>query len=259
MKKVTVPIQYLGQAGFRLEFAGVVIYIDPYLSDSVERIEGPNLKRMRPAPYSPSSVCDADFVLITHAHLDHCDPETVLPILEASPAARVIAPSAAMFALLNAGMSAERALSLDDGRYVIRDDLVVHAIPAAHPVVERDSRGMPLCVGYVIGFSGKCIYHSGDTSVDDEVISAVARFSPVDVAILPVNEKNFYRDKAGIVGNMSIREAFGLAEDIGAKQVVPMHYDMFKPNLTYLDELAIVYRELQPDFEMIIEPEELAL
>ena len=43
----------------------------------------------------------------------------------------------------------------------------------------------------------------------------------IDLAILPINGK---------VGNMSGREAAQLAKDIGAKIVIPCHYDMFEFN-----------------------------
>ena len=43
------------------------------------------------------------------------------------------------------------------------------------------------------------------------VIDALNALAPIAVAILPVNEFNFFRSRQGIVGNMSVREAFGLA------------------------------------------------
>ena len=54
-------------------------------------------------------------------------------------------------------------------------------------------------------------------------VEALKQHAPIHMAILPVNEFNFFRSREGIVGNMSVREAFGLASEIGADRVVPVH------------------------------------
>lgn len=250
---------FLGQAGFKFEFNGINLFIDPYLSDYVEKMEGPALKRMRAAPLQSSKIIDADFLLITHIHMDHCDPETIMPILSASPQAKIIAPHGVIAFLVQQGMSAERGISVSENTIHISNELSVTSIPAAHPTIQYDDNGHLECVGFIINYQGRKIFHSGDTSPDDYIINALRSVAPIDVALLPINEKNFYRDKEGIIGNMSIREAFGMALDMSAKIVVPMHYDMFKNNMVYLDELAVVYREQRPAFELLIEPTELVL
>ena len=79
----------------------------------------------------------------------------------------------------------------------------------------------------------------------------------IDVAFIPVNERNFYREKRGIIGNMSVREAFQMAADIGVKTLVPTHWDMFAPNSVYKEELDLLYKLMRPPFEMRIDPQEL--
>lgn len=254
-----VQVEFLGQAGFRFTLGGVVVFIDPYLSDRVEAVEGPELKRQRPAPYHPEEIQDADYLLITHDHMDHCDPDTILPILKASPKAVVLGPYKVVDYLLDKGVSSDRLILMSFSEFVVNGELAFLPVPAAHPAIEKSERGDYACLGFLVVFKGKTIYHSGDTSPDDLIVDVLRPHIPIDAALLPINEKNFYRDKAGIIGNMSIREAFGLAEDVLAKQVVPMHYDMFKSNLTYLDELKVVYRELSPSFDLLIDPKELVL
>ena len=90
---MAIRLQWLGQAGLRLETPSGVIYVDPYLSDSVENIHGPAYRRMRPIPIAPHEVEDAAVVLITHEHLDHCDPETLPALAAASPEAIELSPS----------------------------------------------------------------------------------------------------------------------------------------------------------------------
>jgi len=110
-------------------------------------------------------------------------------------------------------------------------------------------------LGYVIKFGGVYIYHAGDTSVNDVVISELERFKNIDMALIPVNERNYYRERRGIIGNMSIREAFKFAEDIGANKVFPTHWDMFEQNSVFQKEIELMYELLSPEFELLMDSE----
>ena len=127
----------------------------------------------------------------------------------------------------------------------------------AHPKIERDEEGFLRCVGYLISYAGRKIYHSGDTSVDRELISALQAERPIDTAFVSVNEKNYYRDSRGIIGNMSVRDAFQLAQDVGVETVVPMHWDMFEVNSVFLEEIELLHRKLRPGFRLVINPRKI--
>jgi L-ascorbate metabolism protein UlaG (beta-lactamase superfamily) len=158
--------------------------------------------------------------------------------------------------MVAAGIDAARIIHAEHGQPVsLGPDLEIHPVPSAHPRTERDPEGRNRWLGYVLRTGERNVYHAGDTSVDEEVISAVQVFEKIDVAFLPVNEKNYYRDRRGIVGNMSLREAFRFAEEIHAGIVVPMHWDMFEQNCTYREEIELLYAKLKPDFDLIIEPD----
>jgi len=251
-----VKVQCLGQAGFRLEFGGTVIYIDPYLSNSIQEHEGDDLARLKPIPVRPDRITDADWVFITHEHRDHCDPDTLVPISRASTSCMFHGPATALQILQAVGIPADRLVSPDHGKEKTLDrDAGVFTVPAAHPNVECDAAGSYRWVGYVFRFGDRFVYHAGDTSVSAEVLAALSGFDRIDVAFLPVNEKNHYRDRRGIVGNMSVREAFQFAEDIGAAAVVPMHWDMFEKNAVFREEFELVYERMSPRFELLVEPE----
>ena len=64
----------------------------------------------------------------------------------------------------------------------------------------------------------------------DELIDVLKNIGDIDIALLPVNEDNYFERRRGIVGNMSARDAFGLAAEVGIKSVVPVHWDMFAIN-----------------------------
>lgn len=215
------------------------------------------MQRLRPVPIEPSSVSDADFVLVTHAHLDHCDLKTLVPLSFASSACRFVCPNEVAKLLRGAGIDSRRLILARENWIALGPQARVIPVPAAHPRIETDDEDYLRCVGYVMECDGRRFYHGGDGSPDDRVFERLNRLGPIDVAFLPVNERNFYRDKRGIIGNMSVREAFQMAADIEVKTLVPTHWDMFAPNSVYKEELNILYELMRPPFEMRLDPQEL--
>lgn len=246
-----MSLSHLGQSGFRLKLGACTVYVDPYLSDSVERLHGPGWRRQRPAPVRPEGVRDAELVLLSHAHLDHCDPDTLDVVARNNPRCRFMASYEAAEVLAEStGISATRILVAGEGSVALEGGAVVHAVPAAHPAIDRDHRGHARCVGFLIEYAGVRVYHAGDGSVHQDVIDAVRRHGPIDTALLPVNECNFFRERQGIVGNMSVREAFGLAVELGVRRLVPMHFDMFALNSVFEEEIELLYRRMVPPFRL---------
>lgn len=236
-------------------FPELTIFVDPYLSNSVQQLDSPDLKRLRPIPFAPESVCDADYVLITHDHLDHCDPHTIPQIAKASPHAQFIGPKPVLDQLRHWDIDEARLhIASEAWSFLGHERLRICAVPAAHPEIERDGDGHLACIGFLIEFKAKKIYIAGDTCLKPEIIDAVATHAPIHTAVLPVNEHNYYRAKLGIVGNMSVREAFQFATDIGAKSMVAVHWDMFHVNSVFPDEIRLIHTLLRPDFSLAINP-----
>lgn len=253
----SIVVQSLGQAGFRLGLSNEVVYIDPYLSHYVEEVEGPEARRLVPVALDPARVTDASWVFLTHEHIDHCDPKTLGPLAKASPQCRLIGPSPVRLALADLDIESNRLLPALTDWQQLSVDLRVRAVPAAHPTLEVDAGGQWSRVGYLFDYRGRKIYHSGDTSVCPELIEELRREGGIDVAFISVNERNYYRDTAGIIGNMSVREAFKLAEDAGVRHFVPMHWDMFAPNQVFIEEIHLLYEKIRPNFELVIRPSEI--
>lgn len=242
---------FLGQAGFLVKLGNKNLYIDPYLSNSVQKIEGDQLKRNSPVVIKPENIRDASYVLITHEHLDHCDLETLIPIKSNNPSCIFIGPYG-VIDILRLNKFEENNLIQCDGRgkFLENDTFSLHSIPAAHPELELNSYNCYRHVGYVIDVNGVKIYHSGDTCVCDELIQSMKSFDEIDYALLPVNEDNYYKRKNNIIGNMSIREAFTLCEEINAKVLIPTHWDMFKNNMVYPQEIELLYELINPVVEL---------
>jgi rhamnosyltransferase len=254
-----IPVQMLGQSGCRLAFPGATVYLDPYLSNSVQVLDAPDLERQIPIPLPPEKVTDADIVLITHAHIDHCDPHTLPRLAQASPQAHFFGPAPVLKQLAEWGIDPVRLDVAAEDWIDLVPDLRARAVPAAHPEIERDAQGNLVCVGYLLDYAGQRIYLAGDTSARQEIIDTLVAFGPIDTAFLPVNEHNFFRGRRGIVGNMSVREAFQFASEIGAKQVVAVHWDMFAINAVDPDEIRLIHQRMNPGFALLIRPSHLHL
>lgn len=250
-----IKIKMLGQVGLRLSYNGIVIYIDPYLSDYVEKVEGSSLKRLIPIAISPSQIQDANYVLLTHEHIDHCDPETIIPLSSNSPKCKFICSKPVGELLIEWGIEEHRLINNAGGVIYISDEVKVHTVPSAHPTIEHLDDGGWKCVGYVLEILDKIIYHAGDTSVNEELIIHLQKFNGIDVAFMPVNECNYYREKSGVIGNMTIREAFQMAVDAGVRKFIPTHWDMFECNQVYKEEIELLYKKLTPPFELVFHPE----
>ena len=259
MSAARIPVKMLGQSGCMLRLADVVLYVDPYLSNSVQELDAPDLARLTPIPFPPESVTNADWVLLTHEHIDHCDPQTIPKLAVASPQARFLAPQAVVDILRQWGISEKRIVRAEEHWLELSPTLKVRAIPAAHPEIIRDMDGNLRYVGYLLDYQGKRIYFSGDTFARQEILDVLVAERPVHIAFLPVNEHNFFRERRGIVGNMSVREAFKFAEESGAEQVVAVHWDMFAANAVDPEEIRFIHRRLRPAFRLLIQPTVLNL
>lgn len=252
-----IPVQNLGQSGVKLSFPLGTLYIDPYLSNSVQELEAQDLKRQVEVPVTPENVTDADWVLITHEHIDHCDPHTLPKLAEASPQARFMGPAAVIEILKSWGIVETRLYLAEENWQKLSNGLEVMAVPAAHITVERDAENRLRFLGFLLNYMGNKIYIAGDTVVCDEVINALSAQLPIYTAFLPVNEHNYFKNRRGIIGNMSAREAFQLADELKIKQVVALHWDMFSINSVSPAEIRLIHETMQSKFDLLINPNQL--
>ncbi|QIN81488.1 MBL fold metallo-hydrolase [Rubrobacter tropicus] len=217
----------MGQVGVAIQGPESVLYVDPYLTDSDG--EGGSLERAFPPPLRPDEVRNADAVLLTHDHIDHTDPDTVLPLSGASPEARFVAPFTSRETLVESGLASDRLVEPEVGEPVEVAGAKVTAVPSAHTELEHDAgRGYPY-FGYVIEWNGVTVYHAGDTVIYDGLIERLSGWE-IDVAFVPINGRDYFRTARGIAGNTDFREAAELAEALNFGLIVPTHYDLFAFN-----------------------------
>ncbi|HYN89433.1 MAG TPA: MBL fold metallo-hydrolase [Ardenticatenaceae bacterium] len=217
----------LGQAGFVVKGGATIAYIDPYLSDAIAEGGGP--ARRFPVPLDPAGVTHARVVFATHEHADHVDPATLVPLMAASPQARLVTSTQGRDLAVDAGIAAERLHTPRLGERVELAGLAYIPIPAAHYEYEVDAEGHSRWMGFLIECNGVNLYHAGDTIVIPELIEAL-RDTRIDVALLPTNGRDFFREQQQLIGNLWPRESVQLATQLGAGVLIPMHNDLFEEN-----------------------------
>jgi len=136
---------------------------------------------------------------------------------------------------------------LDAGQFTTGAGFKIHAVPAAHDRLEKDENGRHRFLGYVVEFGGAFIYHSGDTVLYDGMREWLRRW-PIDVALLPINGR---APERRVAGNLWGREAAQLGKDIGARLVIPCHYEMFEFNTAIPDEFVAECQRLDQPYRVL--------
>ena len=191
-----------------------------------------------------------DLVLVTHAHTDHMDPETLGPLRERFPDLPFVVPAAVEeIARDRIGPGAKLRPVQADDRLVPLPGLTLEVFPAAHEVRARDDMGRDRFLGYGIAVPGVRLYHSGDSVPFADLDARVQRFAP-DIALLPVNGRDAVRRAARIPGNFTLEEARHLARECAF--LVPHHFGMFAFNT--LDPGAIDAAAARSTTPRIIRP-----
>ncbi len=195
---------WLGHSGFAVKYRGIVFYIDPCLS--------------RTTTLDPAGVTNADMILCTHAHSGHMDPASLPAMLKASPRAKVVLPKSAAAHAFSIGIPYARMTTTDSDLRVeyFKDGLYgrVYAVPSAHPDLNYTPTGGYPQLGYLIRFGECTIYHAGDGRMYAGIVDRLRPYN-VTAALLPIHGE----------GNFGVAEAGELAEKIGARWLVPMHYE----------------------------------
>ncbi len=218
--KGEVAIWWLGQSGFLVSYEGAWLCFDPYLSDSLTRkyanTDKPHV-RMKPLVIDPARLSFVDVATSTHNHTDHLDAETLLPM---KPRELVIPEANRAFVAQRLQCDPAWPKGLAVGESSTVGPFAFHAVPAKHEELT------PEYLGYVVKFGGYTFYHSGDTLLYEGMVDALKPFE-IDIAFLPINGR---APERRVAGNLNAREAAWLGREIGARMVIPCHYDMFTFN-----------------------------
>jgi len=228
----TLHLWWLGQSGYLVQWQGQHLLLDPYLSDSLTKkyasTDKPHV-RMTERVIAPEQLNFIDVVTSSHNHTNHLDGETLIPLLEANPALQLVIPEAnRAFVADRLHIDPMRPIGLDDGKATTIGAFRFTGIPAAHEELEQDEAGHHKYLGYIIQFGLWTLYHSGDTVWYAGMVEKLRQWS-IDVAFLPINGR---APERRVAGNLDGPEAAQLTKAIGARLVIPCHYEMFEFNTT---------------------------
>ncbi len=156
-----LTITFIGHGSLMMEWDGKIIHIDP---------------STREADYS--QLPDADLILITHHHGDHCDPEAVNAIMKNDT--RIVLTALARDVLENGDI-------LPIGDETDFGPVTISAMPAYNLVHKRDNGDFyhpnGCCNSYLIEGGDMRIFIGGDTENTPEMKA----LKNVDIAFLPMN------------------------------------------------------------------------
>lgn len=148
-----------------------------------------------------------DIVAVTHGHKDHMG-ETVA-LAKKTVAINEIAKYLKTKGVPVEGMNLGGTMTVDGVRFTMT--------PALHSAwIEEAGIGCNggAAAGYVIGMDGVRVYHAGDTALFSDMKLIGDLYHP-DIALLPIGGRY----------TMGTAEAMMAASFIGAKRVIPIHYN----------------------------------
>ena len=151
IEDILKKIVWLGHDGFRID-ASKTVYIDPYqISDGPE----------------------ADLLLITHEHFDHCSPDDVAKVQHSGS---VIVTEKDSAAKLSGDVRVVKV-----GETLSIDNVQIEAVAAynTNKDFHPKSKGW---LGFIVEIDGVKIYHAGDSDFIPEMKDFDA-----DIALLPVS------------------------------------------------------------------------
>jgi L-ascorbate metabolism protein UlaG (beta-lactamase superfamily) len=193
-----MELRFLGHACFELSDGTTSVVIDPFLTGN-------------PKGAIAADDLNPTAILLTHGHADH--------IGDAIPLAkRAGAPVVAIVEL--AGELGEEGVDVRDpnlGGTIKFDWGWVKLVPAWHTsTTPKGTVNTP--AGLLINFDDTIVYHLGDTCLFSD-LQLVGKRTPIDVALMCI----------GGHYTMDRTDAVEAAQLVGAKTVIPCHYDTFPP------------------------------
>ena len=249
LAKGQVALYYLGQVGFLVKWQEKYLLIDGYLSDYVDKnccSELVHWVRKYPAPIKAEELDFVDYVLCTHTHYDHADPETLATLARVNSKAKYIVSAANVDTISAYGIKKCDILGLcADKETVLEEGIAVTAIPAAHEVFHRDENRDYAEVGFRISLGDVTLFHAGDGC---PYTGLAERLTGCDVLLLPINGRDYYRTAVcDIIGCFDSREAVLLAREVGAKLLIPTHFDLYDCNGVNPAHFVDVLKTTNPD------------
>lgn len=241
-RRITDPIRpearlaalWVGHATVLLQLDDRFILTDPVFTDSVGQIS----KRLVEPGIDAANLPPIDAVLISHLHFDHLSLGT-LDLIE-DKVRRVYLPEGGAVYVPSSGVP---TIELPSWRSHESNGLRVTAVPVRHVGFRYSGDRAWMThsfTGYVIEYHGLRVYFGGDTAYTQSFAATAERFPGIELAILPIApiEPRSFMCRTHTDPNEALR-AF---HDLGARHMLPIHFDTF---VNSLDEYGAAPRALR--------------
>ena len=215
-------VTFIGHSSFLVQIAGQGVLIDPVFATRLVV-----LRRQRRPGLRVHDLPTIDAVLLTHAHMDHLNRPSLRSITREMrrrglPAPLAIVPSGVEDLVDDLGFRGVVALRWWE--HTQAGPLTVTFTPCKHWGARMFSDTHRGFGGYVLqAAQSPTVYHSGDTAYFDGFHEIGNRLHP-EIALLPIGA--YFPDSYRAV-HTSPEEALQIFEDIGARTMIPMHFNTF--------------------------------
>jgi L-ascorbate metabolism protein UlaG (beta-lactamase superfamily) len=211
---------WLGHATFFIRLNGVSILTDPVFGSV-----GP-VRRQTPFPIDPTLIRGIDYVIVSHNHRDHCDKQSFQQVMRQNPGAKVLT-GLRLSTLLSSWWN--RSVIEEAGwyqHYRTHPGVEVIYLPAMHWARRGAFDLNTMLWGSVlIRSANTTVYFGADSGYDTHFSSIGAQFGGIDIALLGIGaySPSWFMHTS----HTSPAEALKAAEDLKARNFVPMHYGTF--------------------------------
>lgn len=180
---------YYGHSCFLLDDGKYRVLTDPFLDEN-------------PLAAAKPEDIQCDFILVSHGHFDHQGQAEEIAKRTGATVLAIPEVLGAMPGAKGHGMNVGGWVKLLFGR--------VKMVPAIHSCTVAGG----VAAGFVIEMGGQVVYFAGDTALFGDM-KLIGELCGVTVAVLPIGD-NF---------TMGVEDAAVAAEFVGAKKVIPIHYN----------------------------------
>ena len=203
--------------------------------------------RMIPVVLDPFEVNHVDAVLVTHNHRDHIDPYTAAAIHNKFPDVPFYGPKFVTDQWLEWGLPQEVVHTVKPGDTVtVKDCEIVVLDSFDRTVFLTAPRSGPLAgycpddmdvrsVHYLVKTPGGSFYHSGDSHFSNYYLRH-GKQHQIDVAIA-----SFGENPPGLTDKMTSVDVLRMAENLGVKTIIPVHYETWSCFLADTREIDVLY------------------
>jgi L-ascorbate metabolism protein UlaG (beta-lactamase superfamily) len=220
----TARVTYIGHASLLFETNGHSVIADPIFSNRVATVF---TQRLTPMRFDPASIRNLSAILLTHGHHDHMDLRTLSKLGRSVP---VVLPKGLSLPLLMRGFRHVRVLQPWEAAEI--DGVSITAVPAYHFGGRPPFYATAGFQGYVVQ-DEKCVYFSGDTGFYEPMFREIGKKFAIDLAALPIGA---YHPPSFRKHHMSPEDALEAFRVLGAKKILPIHYETFNLSWEPLDE-----------------------